>query len=254
MHVGSLGRRNPFHVDDCAAARTFEDVADVRCQSVRKIHHGMYFRPCSKPKALGYVRLWVAVNGCCRCIVAARKNIVQPCSRGAQFARDENRIACAGIAAAFDVRRVGPSDGCDVDDDAGGRSGRVAARERYAEPLAHLPITLHELGCPCVGRVRRQRERQQRCNGASAHRCHIAQVDCQRFAPQLAGRSGGTQKVDALGQQVGREEQRLAVADGQHGAVVADALEAVGRQGGESGCQLLDEAEFGHGMNCYFGE
>ena len=43
-----------------------------------------------------------------------------------------------------------------------------------------------------------------------------------------------------------RKPQRFAAAQGQHGAVVADAFEPVVGEGGEAGAYLLDKSEFGH--------
>ena len=52
--------------------------------------------------------------------------------------------------------------------------------------------------------------------------------------------------MNTLGQQVGGEDQRLAVAEGQYGAVVADALEPVVGERGEERAYLFDKSEFGH--------
>ena len=52
--------------------------------------------------------------------------------------------------------------------------------------------------------------------------------------------------MDALGQQVGGENQRFAVAERQYGTVVADAFETVVGKGGEAGAYLFDKSEFGH--------
>ena len=58
--------------------------------------------------------------------------------------------------------------------------------------------------------------------------------------------------MNAFGEHVGREHQRFAVAEGQYGAVVADAFEAVCREGGEKFPDAVYESEFGHGCPTVF--
>ena len=61
--VRICGGRNPLGVDGGADARTLHDVADVRRQPVRNIHHGMYFMPPAEPEAFGDLRPGIAVYG-----------------------------------------------------------------------------------------------------------------------------------------------------------------------------------------------
>ena len=53
--------------------------------------------------------------------------------------------------------------------------------------------------------------------------------------------------MDAFGEHVGREDQRFALPDGEHGAIVADPFEPVVGQGGEEFFYVVYESEFGHG-------
>jgi len=53
--------------------------------------------------------------------------------------------------------------------------------------------------------------------------------------------------MDALGEQIGGEEQRLAAADAEYRAVVSRLLEAVAGHSGEELPDAGDQFEFGHG-------
>lgn len=53
--------------------------------------------------------------------------------------------------------------------------------------------------------------------------------------------------MDAFGEHVGREDQRFALPDGEHGAIVADPFEPVVGQSGEEFFYVVYESEFGHG-------
>ena len=55
------------------------------------------------------------------------------------------------------------------------------------------------------------------------------------------------QEMNPFDEQIGRENQRLPASDGQHGAVVADALEPVVGNPGEKLLDVCDKSEFGHG-------
>jgi len=150
-------------------------------------------------------------------------------------------------AAALDVCVGDAADGRDIDRDACRRAGRVAPGERDAERFGEFPVAEHELFGPCAGRVGRERQRQQGAHRAGAHRSDVAQVYGKGFAPQFAGRSCGTQEMDAFGEHVGREDQRFALPDGEHGAIVADSFEPVVGQSGEEFFYVVYESEFGHG-------
>ena len=47
---------NPLQVDVGADLRTLHDVAHVRCQTVREVHHGRYLVPCAEPEPFGHLR------------------------------------------------------------------------------------------------------------------------------------------------------------------------------------------------------
>ena len=204
-----------------------------RSQSVREVHHGVHLASGAQPCTLPDLRLRVAVHGGERRVVPSGEDVPQSGARGSQFARDEDDVALPGGVAAFDVCVGGAADGRDVDRDAPGRAGRVASDERRAVAGRQLAVSLHELRGPGILRIGGERQGEQRGDGMGAHRRDVAQVDGQRFAAQFAGRGRGPQEVHPLGQQVGGEEQRRSVAERQHGAVVADALEAVVREFGE---------------------
>ena len=51
--------------------------------------------------------------------------------------------------------------------------------------------------------------------------------------------------MDAFGEHVGREDQRFALPDGEHGAIVADPFEPVVGQSGEEFFYVVYESEFG---------
>jgi len=244
--VGARSDGDAFDLHLGADPRSVEDVPQVGGETVGKVHHGVHLLPGPEPEALGDLRLRVAVHGGQRSVAVSGEDVPEPGSRGAQLARGEDHVAGTRVAAAFEVRRRGAADGRDVDRDARLRTGRVASYEGRAERFGQLPVALHELRRPCAGGVGRKGDGEERGDGAGAHRGDIAEVYGKGFASQLPGRSGGAQEVDALGQQVGGEDQRFAAAEGQHGAVVADAFEPVVGEGGEAGAYLLDKSEFGH--------
>lgn len=85
--------RNPLGIDGGADARTLHDVADVRRQSVRNIHHGMYFVPLAEPDAFGDLRPGIAVYGSGGGVVTARENVAQARPGGSECSRRENHVA-----------------------------------------------------------------------------------------------------------------------------------------------------------------
>ena len=209
--------------------------------------HGVYFGACAEPDAFGHLGLRVAVGCGGGGVVAPGEDVAQPGARKSEFSGDEYRVAGACPAAALDVCVGDAADGRDIDRDACRRAGRVAPGERDAERFGEFPVAEHELFGPCAGRVGRERQRQQGAHRAGAHRSDVAQVYGKGFAPQFAGRSCGTQEMDAFGEHVGREDQRFALPDGEHGAIVADSFEPVVGQSGEEFFYVVYESEFGHG-------
>ena len=73
-----LGYGNPRKLHPGADFRTVEDVADIRGQPVREVHHGVYLATCAQPLPLFDLRRGVAVLRGQRCAVMPGKNIPQP--------------------------------------------------------------------------------------------------------------------------------------------------------------------------------
>ena len=206
----------------------------------------MDLRAGAEPDPFVDLRLRVAVRGRQRRIETSRKDLLQPATRCPELSGHEDPIPRPGIAAALEVRERTAADGRDVDRNARFRTGRVASDERGGEALRKRPVTLDELQGPVVGSLPGQGDRQQCRYGASSHGRHIAQIDGQAFSAQFPGRGCRAQEMHSFGQQVRRENQGLAAAERQYGAVVPDPLEPVVGECGEKCPYLVDESEFRH--------
>ena len=159
----------------------------------------------------------------------------------------DDRVARTGVAAAFDAVVGGTADDRDVDRDVVPRRGRVAAGEHHPLLGREIAVSPQERFGPFVRHVGRQRHRQQRGDAPSAHGGHIAQIDRERLAAQFVRGRGVAQEMNALGEQIGGEEQRLAAADAEYRAVVSRLLEVVAGHSGEELPDAGDQFEFGHG-------
>ena len=138
--VCPLGEGDTADVDRGAYPRALHDVADIRGQPVREVHHGVYFGACTEPDAFGHLGQRVAVGCGGGGVVASGEDVMQSGARKSEFSGDEYRVAGACPAAALDVCVGDAADGRDIDRDACRRAGRVAPGERDAERFGEFPV------------------------------------------------------------------------------------------------------------------
>ena len=156
LQVGARGHGNLFEVDLRPDVREVEDVAQIRSQPVREVHHGVDLRPRAEPHPLVDLRHGVAVEGSQRGVEPSGKQIAQSGSRGAQFARCKDHVARAGVAAPLEVRKGGAADGRDVDRDAGFGARRVTPDKRRGVAFGERAVPLDELQRPRLGGIPRK--------------------------------------------------------------------------------------------------